>query len=98
MVGEFDSDRLRIKQVVLDGMRYEISVSQFVEGFHRATWTCTECSETGAFAPISADVEHAIALAKVCVNMHHSLLHQRGPVLKRSPARLGRPSKLARKN
>ena len=80
---DVDTDRLRIKQVVLDGVHYEISVSQFAGEFHRATWTCTDCSEEGAFAPISADVEHAIALAKVCVNMHHSLLHQRGPVPKR---------------
>ena len=75
---EFDTDRLRIKQIVLDGVQYEIAVSEFTFGFHRATWTCTDCSEEGAFAPVSADARHAIALAKVCIQLHHGLLHQRG--------------------
>jgi hypothetical protein len=83
-VGEFNTDRLKVTQVVLDGVQYEISISQFAGGFRRATWTCLDCSEEGAFAPISADAKHAIALAKVCVHMHHSLLHQRGPTPKRN--------------
>ena len=59
-------------------IHYEICVAEIAEGFFRARWNCPDCAETGAYAPISAEAGQAIDLAKVCIKMHHGLLHQRG--------------------
>ncbi len=76
-----NSDWHRTKQIEVDGIGYDISVRQFGDGYYRAAWRCCDCSEDGAWAPVSASPEQSIALAKIALHVHHSLIH--GPVPRR---------------
>jgi hypothetical protein len=66
--------RTRRKQVVLGDVRYEITVSPFDQN-HRAEWRCERCGKTGAWAPISDSADGAFELAKLALEIHHSLVH-----------------------
>ena len=64
-----------LKQVILDGIKYDIHVISLSGGMFRAEWKCTACSEDGAWAPISADSQQAIDLAKLSIGVHHTFVH-----------------------
>ena len=70
-----DTERRTKKQVELDGVRYDITVSSVSEGIFRADWTCSKCNEEGACSPLSGDPIQAVALAKVGLEVHHAFLH-----------------------
>jgi hypothetical protein len=42
----------------------------------QAEWTCSECDEKGAWAPLSGDPLKAAELAKLGLEVHHSFLHR----------------------
>ena len=79
-----DTDRRTKKQVIRDGVRYDIAVSMVSAGIFRAVWTCSECSEEGAWSPLSGDPIQAVELAKVGLEVHHAFLH-RGLLARRVP-------------
>jgi hypothetical protein len=64
------------KQVILDGIKYNIHVTSLSGGMFRAEWKCAACSEDGAWAPISADSQQAIDLAKLGIGVHHAFVHR----------------------
>ena len=79
LVAQVVPHRPNIKQVILDGVAYEISLTPFSGGLHRATWICSECDEPGAWAPISCDAREAIRMANAGLEVHHALVHQSRP-------------------
>ena len=84
-VSTSDSDRRIKKQVNLDGVRYDITVSTVSDGIYRATWKCSECHEEGAWSPLSGDPVQAVHMAQVGIQVHHSLLHQHGSKVPKRP-------------
>jgi hypothetical protein len=64
----------RCKHVDFGGVHYEIVVDEF-DDYYRAEWTCDNCGESGAWAPISATPDGAMELAKLALRIHHSLVH-----------------------
>ena len=70
-------DRPRAKEVILDGVKYFISLKSTPGGMFRADWKCSVCQEDGAWAPISADPTEATRLAQAGLEVHHSFLHYR---------------------
>jgi len=67
------------KQIVIGGVTYHITISRLSAEIYRADWTCSECGEDGAWSPLSGDPLQAAKLAKVGLQVHHSLLHQHRP-------------------
>jgi len=72
-----DSERSVKKQVVLNGIKYEIDVRPFSGGMYQACWRCSACDEDGAWAPVSGDRCQAIELAEAGLEVHHAFLHGR---------------------
>ena len=83
-----DTDRPRKHQVILAGVRYDITVSQFSNKIYRASWTCSKCNEQGPWAPLSAEPKQAAAMAKVALEVHHAFVHQHGPWMAQKPNKL----------
>ena len=78
----------RIKQISLGDVTYEIAVSRLPGGMDRANWTCSACEEEGAWAPLSADPAQVVQIAKLGLEVHHSILHHNGMAVRptrRSP-------------
>jgi hypothetical protein len=61
---------------------YEIAVNKLVGGMYRANWICSACNEEGAWAPISGDPAQAVQIAKLGVEVHHSMLHHNGTAIR----------------
>ena len=55
-------------------MGYDIAVSEFDVNY-QAEWTCDNCGESGAWAPIGVTPDGAIELAEMALRIHHSLVH-----------------------
>jgi len=72
----------RIKQVSLGDVTYEIAVNKLAGGMYRANWTCSACDEEGAWAPLSADPAQAVQIAKLGLEVHHSMLHHNGTAIR----------------
>ena len=64
----------RLKQVEVDGVIYDICVTER-GGMYRAAWVCSECCEQGAWAPTSGTAAQAIDLAEIGLRIHHALVH-----------------------
>ena len=62
------------KQIALDDVRYEISVSEG-GGEYSGGWTCLECGERGASALKSTTPEQAFVRAETNLYAHHTLVH-----------------------
>jgi hypothetical protein len=75
-VARLGTTRQTFKQIAWGGITYDICIKQFASGLKRAEWRCSECDEDGSWAPVSADANEALKLAKVCIGVHHSLLHR----------------------
>ena len=58
-----------------DGVKYDISVSEDGNGFYKAAWSCLECCEEGLLTPVGNTPEEAMHLARICVGVHHELIH-----------------------
>jgi hypothetical protein len=80
-VALLDTGWKRLKQMEIDGFRYDICISQRGPLF-RAAWVCATCCEQGAWAPVSANAEQASELAQIGLRSHHCLVHQASPRLK----------------
>jgi hypothetical protein len=65
----------RLKQIDLDGVKYDICVTEH-NGLYRAAWVCTQCCEQGAWAPVSATSAQASELAQIGLRIHHYLAHR----------------------
>ena len=74
-MGSDDAERTLTRQFAIGDVRYDITVNEFSENMHRATWTCSTCKEQGAWAPISANPGQAIESAIMGIEMHHSFAH-----------------------
>jgi hypothetical protein len=72
--------RLATKQLNIDGLRYNITVRKVSEEMYRASWSCTQCKEEGAWAPLSADPKQAVEMARFGLEAHHTFLHHGGAV------------------
>jgi hypothetical protein len=70
----------RCKDVVIGNVTYKINVNGENGGMFRATWTCSNCNEKGAWSPVSSDAKQAVELAKIGMEIHHSLLHSSGHI------------------
>ena len=64
------------KQFRLGDVTYDLVVNAISNGIFQAKWTCSECAETGAWAPLSGDPIKAAELAKLGLEVHHSFLHR----------------------
>jgi hypothetical protein len=62
------------RRLVLGGIVYEIIVTPF-DDVYRAVWSCTQCGETGSWAPVSATPDRAIELAELAIGVHQTLVH-----------------------
>jgi hypothetical protein len=80
-VALLDTGWKRLKQMDIDGIRYDICISKRGPLF-RAAWVCATCCEQGAWAPVSATADQASELAQICLRSHHCLVHQAPPRLK----------------
>jgi hypothetical protein len=80
-VAILDTGWKRLKQMEIDGVHYDICVSQRGPLF-RAAWVCADCCEQGAWAPVSATADQASELAQIGLRSHHCLVHQASPRLK----------------
>jgi hypothetical protein len=80
-VAILDTGWKRLKQMEIDGVRYDICVSQR-GALYRAAWVCASCCEQGAWAPVSATADQASELAQIGLRSHHCLVHQPSPRLK----------------
>jgi hypothetical protein len=80
-VALLDTGWKRLKQMEIDGIRYDICISQRGPLF-RAAWVCANCCEQGAWAPVSATADQASELAQIGLRSHHCLVHQASPRLK----------------
>ena len=78
-----NSDRSISKQVVLNDVRYDITVTPFTGEIYQASWSCSECHEDGAWAPVSVDPHQAIELAIAGLEAHHGFLHGRDKITRR---------------
>jgi hypothetical protein len=74
------TNRPAIKQLNIGGVRYSITVTKVSDEMYRASWSCTECKEVGAWAPLSADPKQAVEMARFGLEAHHTFLHQGGVV------------------
>jgi hypothetical protein len=74
-VALLDTGWKRLKQMEIDGVRYDICISQRGPLF-RAAWVCANCCEQGAWAPVSATADQASELAQIGLRSHHCLVHQ----------------------
>jgi hypothetical protein len=72
----------RLKHVELGDVMYEIAVNKLAGGMYRANWTCSACAEEGAWAPLSADPAQAVQIAKLGLEVHHSMLHHNGTAVR----------------
>jgi len=75
-VSPSNQERHSSKQFTLGDVTYDIHVKVASNGMYRAEWTCSECGETGAWAPLSGDPTKAAELAKLGMEVHHSFLHR----------------------
>ena len=66
------------KQVIIDDIRYDITVETFENAMCQAKWTCSACQEVGAWAPISVEPQQAVDLAVVGLELHHTIVHHNG--------------------
>ena len=80
-VALLDTGWKRLKQMEIDGVRYDICINQRGPLF-RAAWVCANCCEQGAWAPVSATADQASELAQIGLRSHHCLVHQASPRLK----------------
>jgi len=80
-VALLDTGWKRLKQMEIDGVRYDICISQRGPLF-RAAWVCATCCEQGAWAPVSATADQASELAQIGLRSHHCLVHQASQRLK----------------
>ena len=71
-----NKERHTSKQFRLGDVTYNINVDLATYGMYRAEWKCSECDERGAWAPLSGDPISAVELAKLGLEVHHSLLHR----------------------
>lgn len=78
-----NSSRSANKQFIIGGVRYSIAVTKISGNMYRASWSCSECKEEGAWAPLSADPKQAVEMARFGLEAHHTFLHQNG-ALKRA--------------
>jgi hypothetical protein len=69
------------KQVILHSVRYDITVSIASAGIYQME--LLRSSEEGAWSPLSGDPIQAVALTNVGLEVHHSLLRRRGPMVQR---------------
>ena len=84
-MGVNDTDGSIKKQVILDGVRYDITVKPFSGAMFQANWHCSTCKEDGPWAPISGDKEQAVESAVAGLEVHHALLHGRAKVTRHRP-------------
>ena len=84
-VGAGDTERLIIKQVVLDDVKYDIIVKPFSDEIYQASWRCSACHEDGAWAPLSGDAHQAVELAISGLEAHHGFLHGRARMSRSRP-------------
>jgi hypothetical protein len=70
-----DTGWKRLKQMEIDGVKYDICVTQRGDAF-RAAWVCGECCEQGSSAPWSTSPVQASQLAQVGLQHHHSMAHR----------------------
>jgi hypothetical protein len=72
-------ERPRTQQFRYGGVWYTVRLTEYSPGLHRAIWSCLDCDEEGAWAPVSGEPAQAIELAKQGIEIHHSFVHARGP-------------------
>ncbi len=71
------SDWTQQTQLKLGDVRYDVRVTEPVEGQFRAEWFCNSCNEQGALSPIGSEAKVACTEAKIAICVHHSMLHRR---------------------
>jgi len=62
------------KQIELDGIQYEIDISESGAEF-KASWVCLACGQRGAAPLKSSSAEHATERARANLYAHHTLVH-----------------------
>ena len=71
------------KRLTLGGVTYNVAVQELPDGMYRATWYCSACDEEGAWAPLSMEINQAVDLARLALEVHHGFLHGLVPVVRK---------------
>jgi hypothetical protein len=70
-----DATWQRREQYCWDGVRYDVSIFDFGDGFYQAAWICSSCGEEGVLAPLGMSVEEVLSLSQIGARVHHRLVH-----------------------
>jgi hypothetical protein len=66
---------LQVQHLSSGDLEYDISVNDRGDGVYIASWNCLKCGEKGALTPSGSTPDEALRLARICVDVHHQLIH-----------------------